>query len=98
MAASSYCVLVFPNSADMILQLKQEFDIVKELRGISGFGWDDERKVVTASPEVWEPYLEVSDPSPGLSLELIAGGFRRIRKQSHGARRHSRYMMTFPSS
>ena len=53
------------------LQLKQEFDIVKELRGLSGFGWDDERKVVTASADVWEAYLEVSHPLPTAILKLI---------------------------
>lgn len=44
----------------MQLQLKQEFDIIKELRSLSGFGWDDERKVVTAEASVWDAYIEVS--------------------------------------
>jgi hypothetical protein len=34
--------------------------MVKELRSLSGFGWDDERKMVTAAPEVWDEYLKVS--------------------------------------
>jgi hypothetical protein len=46
--------------SDQIDQLKQEFDIVKQLRSLSGFGWDDERKIVTATADVWERYLEVS--------------------------------------
>ena len=43
------------------MQLKQEFEIVKELRGLSGFGWDDIKKIVTATDEVWEAYLAVSN-------------------------------------
>jgi hypothetical protein len=46
--------------SDQIDQLKQEFDIVKQLRGLSGFGWDDDKKLVTAMADVWERYLEVS--------------------------------------
>jgi len=46
-------------SDSMHFQLKQEFDIVKTLRGLSGFGWDDERKIVTASSDVWDAYIEV---------------------------------------
>ncbi|KAI9441114.1 Myb/SANT-like DNA-binding domain-containing protein [Lactarius psammicola] len=41
--------------------LKQEFDIVKKLRGLSGFGWDDAQQMVTASDEVWEDYLKVKE-------------------------------------
>ncbi|KAI9452920.1 Myb/SANT-like DNA-binding domain-containing protein [Lactarius psammicola] len=42
-------------------RLKQEFDIVKKLRGLSGFGWDDAQQMVTASDEVWEDYLKVKE-------------------------------------
>ncbi|KAH8978076.1 Myb/SANT-like DNA-binding domain-containing protein [Lactarius hatsudake] len=38
-------------------RIKQEFEIVKELRGLSGFGWDDAKNTVTATDEVWEAYL-----------------------------------------
>ncbi|KAH9014105.1 hypothetical protein EDB85DRAFT_1899347 [Lactarius pseudohatsudake] len=38
-------------------QIKQEFETVKELRGLSGFGWDDAKKAVTATDDVWEAYL-----------------------------------------
>ncbi|KAH9168569.1 Myb/SANT-like domain-containing protein, partial [Lactarius sanguifluus] len=44
-------------------RIKQEFETVKELRGLSGFGWDDAKKMVTATDEVWEAYLAVSQPS-----------------------------------
>lgn len=32
---------------------------MKTLRGLSGFGWDDQRKVVMAEPDVWDRYLKV---------------------------------------
>ncbi|KAH9059520.1 Myb/SANT-like DNA-binding domain-containing protein [Lactarius vividus] len=38
-------------------RIKQEFETVKELRGLSGFGWDDAKKTVTATDDVWEAYL-----------------------------------------
>ncbi|KAI9432592.1 hypothetical protein H4582DRAFT_2083302 [Lactarius indigo] len=38
-------------------RIKQEFKTVKELRGLSGFGWDDVKKTVTATDNVWEAYL-----------------------------------------
>ncbi|KAH9012949.1 hypothetical protein EDB83DRAFT_2233518 [Lactarius deliciosus] len=38
-------------------QLKQEYEVIKELRGLSGFGWDDTKKLVTATAEVWDAYL-----------------------------------------
>ncbi|RXW11416.1 hypothetical protein EST38_g14439 [Candolleomyces aberdarensis] len=39
-------------------QLKSEYKTVKALREMSGFGWDYETQVVTASDEVWEKLLE----------------------------------------
>ncbi|KIJ48743.1 hypothetical protein M422DRAFT_247606 [Sphaerobolus stellatus SS14] len=38
--------------------LKGDYAVVKKLCGLSGFGWDDAKMVVTASPEVWDKYLE----------------------------------------
>ncbi|KIJ39985.1 hypothetical protein M422DRAFT_257297 [Sphaerobolus stellatus SS14] len=38
--------------------LKGDYAMVKKLCGLSGFGWDDAKMVVTASPEVWDKYLE----------------------------------------
>ncbi|KAH9052000.1 hypothetical protein EDB83DRAFT_2316626 [Lactarius deliciosus] len=38
-------------------KIKQEFETMKELRGLSGFGWDDVKNTVTATDEVWEAYL-----------------------------------------
>jgi hypothetical protein len=40
-------------------QLKGEFIEVKKLRELSGFGWDDDLKVVTATADVWEAYIKV---------------------------------------
>jgi hypothetical protein len=53
------------------ISLKQEFNIVKQLCGLSGFGWDDERKIVMTSPEVWDRYLKVSLPSLLFHVNLI---------------------------
>ena len=33
--------------------------MVKELRGLSGWGWDEDIHMVTAPDEVWEAYIEV---------------------------------------
>ena len=35
--------------------------MVKKLRDLSGFGWDEERKVVTAADDVWDKYIAVRD-------------------------------------
>lgn len=52
------------------LQLKREYTESKELRNLSGFGWDDERKVVLATADVWEAYLAVCLMSSAVSLVL----------------------------
>jgi hypothetical protein len=41
-------------------QFKKEYKIVKTLQSLSGFGWDDLKKMVTAEPQVWDSYLKVS--------------------------------------
>ncbi|TFK78308.1 hypothetical protein K466DRAFT_607113 [Polyporus arcularius HHB13444] len=38
--------------------LKKEYFIVKALRELSGFGWDEERSLVTAPDDVWDKYIE----------------------------------------
>jgi hypothetical protein len=38
--------------------LKKDYQMVKELRNLSGFGWDDSSQLVTAAPDVWDMYLE----------------------------------------
>ena len=40
-------------------QLKKDYVQVKTLHDSSGFGWDDERQLVTATDEVWMAFLEV---------------------------------------
>ncbi|KAI9431664.1 Myb/SANT-like DNA-binding domain-containing protein [Lactarius indigo] len=44
-------------------RLKQEYDIVKELRGLSGFGWDPNLNTVTAESDVWDAYIKTLSPS-----------------------------------
>lgn len=41
-------------------QLKKDFLAVQKLRNKSGFGWDDEKQIVTASGEVWADLVKVS--------------------------------------
>ncbi|XP_031099367.1 uncharacterized protein At2g29880-like [Ipomoea triloba] len=48
-----------PHIESRIKTLKKEWSIVHDLltNNNSGFGWDDERKVVTAEDDVWDAYL-----------------------------------------
>ena len=42
--------------------LKKQYHAIYDVRAngeLSGFGWDDERKCVTASADVWDDYLKV---------------------------------------
>jgi Myb/SANT-like DNA-binding domain len=36
----------------------KEYQVVKGLRNLSGFGWDEEKSRVTAEPDVWNAFLE----------------------------------------
>ena len=38
--------------------LKKDYDAVKKMRDLSGFGWDEAKQMVKAKPEVWGPYLK----------------------------------------
>ena len=51
-------------ATDKNAQIKQEYDTVKELRGLSGFGWDPQLCTVTAEMEVWDAYIKVSQFLP----------------------------------
>jgi uncharacterized protein YktA (UPF0223 family) len=42
-------------------ELKSDYGIIKTLKELSGFGWDDRNKIVTAPNDVWEAYF-VSHP------------------------------------
>lgn len=53
-------VLSYCTTDDKHAQLKQEYDLVKELRGLSGFGWEPQLCTVTADSDVWVAYLKVS--------------------------------------
>ena len=47
-------------ATDTCPQIKQEYDAVKELRGLSGFGWDPQLCTVTAEHDVWDAYIKVN--------------------------------------
>lgn len=42
-----------------IFQLRKSYLAVKKLADQSGWGWDDERKVAIAPPDVWDTYITV---------------------------------------
>ncbi|KAH8993776.1 Myb/SANT-like DNA-binding domain-containing protein [Lactarius akahatsu] len=44
-------------------RLKQEYDVMKEIRGLSGFGWDPILNTVTAENDVWDAYIKDQGPS-----------------------------------
>ena len=44
---------------DEVTQLKLEYDVVKELRGLSGFNWDAMLSTVQGDPDVWTAYIKV---------------------------------------
>ncbi|XP_020103811.1 uncharacterized protein LOC109720880, partial [Ananas comosus] len=44
---------------DQEQQLKKQFKAVKNLVEMSGFGWDADKKMVSAPSEVWEPLINV---------------------------------------
>lgn len=54
------------HTIDKRAQLKQEYDVVKEIRGLSGFGWDPQLCTVTADSDVWAAYIKVSTFSCGI--------------------------------
>jgi hypothetical protein len=37
--------------------LKDKYNVFMKLKSNSGFGWDEERRMVTAPPDVWTNYL-----------------------------------------
>jgi len=44
--------------ADHYCNLKANFLVVKEIRGASGFGWDEGTKTCVATDEVWDVYIQ----------------------------------------
>ena len=45
-----------------LIQLKTEYDIVKDLRATSGFKWNEQEQSIRAPREVWDAYIKVSNP------------------------------------
>ncbi|KIL59134.1 hypothetical protein M378DRAFT_56114, partial [Amanita muscaria Koide BX008] len=45
---------------DHFSNLKKNYKEVDKLQHLSGFGWDNEKKLVTATEAVWEAYLAVT--------------------------------------
>ncbi|PUZ37469.1 hypothetical protein GQ55_9G122100 [Panicum hallii var. hallii] len=49
--------------------LKKDYRVVKELQEESGFGWDSERKMVTAPPNVWANFASRKNNSDALTWQ-----------------------------
>ncbi|XP_058111091.1 uncharacterized protein LOC131254087 [Magnolia sinica] len=52
-------VLKWQNVSNRLRYYKREYIAVKDMLSASGFGWDNERMVVTTPDEVWEEYIKV---------------------------------------
>ena len=74
-------------------ELKQEFDIVKKLRGLSGFGWDDADQKVIASDDVWEDYLKVKVSTMFTELTQYAynAAYNPQEHQQHQKFQHKKF-------
>ncbi|XP_058098188.1 uncharacterized protein At2g29880-like [Magnolia sinica] len=46
------------NVQNRLRYCKHEYIVVMDMLAASGFGWDNERMVITAPDEVWEDYLK----------------------------------------
>ena len=46
---------------NQLADLKQKYTVFRNLRENSGFGWDDEKQIVTAADSVWDSYLAVHE-------------------------------------
>lgn len=57
---------LFTNYTHGSTKLKQIWKAIAMLCGLSGFGWDATRSVVTASDKVWEDYIKVRQTSQDL--------------------------------
>ncbi len=51
-------------------QLKKKYKQLQCLKDLSGFGWDNERKMVTATDAVWQPCINVS-PTTYFSAHVV---------------------------
>ncbi|XP_058080698.1 uncharacterized protein LOC131228866 [Magnolia sinica] len=59
-------VVKWQNVSNQLRYYKRKYNAVKDMLAASGFGWDNERMVVTAPDEVWEEYLRSHPCAEGL--------------------------------
>ena len=57
-----FCFFLSISFITHYLLLKSEYKLVKTLRGLSSFGWDEGNQMVTAPLSVWQKYIAVSAP------------------------------------
>ncbi|PBK65746.1 hypothetical protein ARMSODRAFT_891574 [Armillaria solidipes] len=58
----------------VFFQLKKKYWLLQHLKNLSGFGWDNKRKMVTATNAVWEMCIKVSSY---ISLPIYTNAFCR---------------------
>ena len=59
MAKGVFFHTTMDTSIDKFMQFKKEYDIVKELQGLSSFGWDSTVCTITAELDIWDTYIKV---------------------------------------
>ena len=63
-----------PHIQSRIKTMKNTWAVVHDMvfgTNTSGFGWDDEKKCVTADKEVWEAYVKVTIPHISLMFAMF---------------------------
>jgi hypothetical protein len=62
-------------------ELKKKYNVFKKLKDQSGFGWDEEKQILTADDETWEAYIQVHSEAKAFrkatlpNLELLESLF-----------------------
>jgi len=74
-----FLITLFHLGLIVSLQLKGEYEQVKTLHALLGFGWDEGDQMVSAPMAVWDPYVKV----PSLELQLTYIIILTIKLQCH---------------
>ncbi|XP_054817832.1 uncharacterized protein At2g29880-like [Prosopis cineraria] len=53
-------IKAYPHIQSRVKKLKINYGVVSDLLNLSGFGWDPEKKCVTAPKTVWDEYVKVN--------------------------------------
>ncbi|RWR84129.1 Myb/SANT-like domain-containing protein [Cinnamomum micranthum f. kanehirae] len=75
--------------------IKQHYNHIKTLMGLSGFGWDDATKRITASDQVWDDYVKANihdvagESSSSDKMDEAVSEAPRVKKRSTGSSRRN---------